>query len=90
VACIIDTIGSKLPEEVSSLMQNLSELSRIGLCDASADTRICMLPGKCPAISARQLPANFSIPREFRGDLLLATDNYLVMLEPLATGEKSP
>jgi hypothetical protein len=62
VACIIDTIGGRLPEEAFSLMQNLPKLARIGLCDAAANTRICLLPDRCPADSARELPDNFSIP----------------------------
>jgi hypothetical protein len=31
VACIIDTIGSRLREEVSSLMQNLLSIAQIGV-----------------------------------------------------------
>jgi len=49
VACIIDTTGGRLPEEVSSLMRNLSS-SNGSVSDATADTRSCFLPDYCPVL----------------------------------------
>jgi hypothetical protein len=76
-ACIIDMIGSRLPEEVSSMLQDSFELSGIGVWCYS-DARTDIIPDRYTLhFSALQMPCNwrFSL-REFKGDGFLATERF--------------
>jgi hypothetical protein len=71
-------IGSRLPDEIHSMMQNLSSWDA-SVSDGAADTQTCFLPNMRLGpfdLSALQLPGNLSIPcARIQGDGLLATDN---------------
>jgi hypothetical protein len=70
-------IGSRLPDEIHSMMQNLSSWNA-SVSDAAADTQTCFLPNMRLGpfdLSALQLPGNLSIPgARIQGDGLLAID----------------